>query len=404
MPDFFTPSALLDAFSLFCLVGWSAMFLRAAYMKRAIPALDAIKPLDAATPKPLVSIVVPACNEAAKIRASLQSLLRQDYPRFELIVINDRSTDETGDIINDLAKQDARIKAIHVTVLPSGWLGKNHANQKGVEASSGEYILFTDADILFAPDTLSKTVAYAETQRAKHIVIYPKMLAEHILEEAFIALFALLFTWKFSPTGAKNPNNQSAYIGVGAFNFIKRDLYEAFGGHRMLKSEVADDVMLGYYVKRQREGTHVLGGDSMVSVRWRNGLWDSVRGIERSAFPGVNFSWGWVLIGIAGTLGGLVAPYWLPMLPNGFAQACGGVSIGLIFLVYALRRPALKALAYTALHPLMSLLFLYGFLKSAIGITLRGGVEWRGTFYSIDVLRNHAPTGNVSATTESRTA
>ncbi len=377
--------SLLHAFSLFCVGGWLMMCARAVMLNVWIPKLAT-----APTPNafPLVSVIVPAKNESKKIRASLQSLLAQDYPNLEIIAINDRSDDETGEIIDELAKQDARLKVIHITELPTGWLGKNHANQRGVAEANGEYVLFTDADILFAPSTISKTVGYAQKHKAKHIVVYPKMLSENIFEESFLALFGMLFVWKFNPMGARNPKNKRAYIGVGAFNFIERALYEAIGGHYPLKAEIADDVKLGYFVKQRGEATHVVEGRDFVQVRWREGLWDSIKGIERSAFAGVNFSWTWVWIGVFGTLFGLLAPYWLWLLDDEMARLCAVSSLGLIYIGYAVGKKSFsRAGVITLLHPIMSVLFLYALVKSAVMVSFRGGVEWRGTFYPSEVLK-----------------
>ncbi|MFQ3599107.1 MAG: glycosyltransferase family 2 protein [Chloroherpetonaceae bacterium] len=377
--------SLIHLFSLFCVGGWLMMLVRAVLLHNWIPKLAA-----APSPQtfPLVSVIVPAKNESKKIHQSLRSLLLQDYPNLEIIVINDRSDDETGDIINRLAKEDARLKPIHIAELPHGWLGKNHANQRGFEQASGEYLLFTDADILFAPETVSKTVGYAQKHKARHIVVYPKMLSENIFEESFLALFGMLFVWKFNPIGARNPKNKRAYIGVGAFNFIERALYKAIGEHVPLKAEIADDVKLGYFVKQQNEATHVVEGRNFVQVRWREGLWDSIKGIERSAFAGVNFSWAWIWIGVFGTLFGLIAPYWLWLLNDKFATLCALLSLGFIYLGYAVGKGSLwRALFVTMLHPVMSVLFLYALVKSALLVSVKGGVEWRGTFYATEVLK-----------------
>lgn len=382
MLDVFSP---IHLFSLFCVGGWLMMLLRAVLLRYWIPKL-ALAPQPQIFPR--VSVIVPAKNESKKIHDSLRSLLAQDYPNLELIVINDRSDDETGEIINSLAKEDARLKVIHITELPHGWLGKNHANQRGAELASGDYLLFTDADILFAPEALSKTIGYAQTHKARHIVVYPKMLSENIFEESFLALFGMLFVWKFNPVGARNPKNKRAYIGVGAFNFIERTLYKAIGEHLPLKAEIADDVKLGYFVKQQGEATHVVEGRNFVQVRWREGLWDSMKGIERSAFAGVNFSWLWVWIGVFGTLFGLIAPYWLWLLNDDFATLSALLSIGFIYFGYAVGKGSLwRATFVTVLHPIMSILFLYALVKSALLVSVRGGVEWRGTFYATEVLK-----------------
>jgi glycosyltransferase involved in cell wall biosynthesis len=375
--------------------GWIGFWIRTLIMRRHMPNLMHFVPQSQAFPR--ISVIVPARNEAAKLQDALCTLLSQHYPNFEIIAINDRSTDRTGEILDALAQTHACLKVIHVQELPEGWLGKNYANYLGYQHSSGEYLLFTDADIFFHPETLVRTVTYALRERAKHVVAYPKMLTSSAMEEAFIALFGFLFTWKFSPSGARNPKNRNAYIGVGAFNFIERSLYERIGTHLHLRANVDDDVKLGYWVKQHAEATHVVRGADLLSVRWRDGLWDSIKGIERSAFPGINFSWLWVGIGIVGTLFGLIAPYWLLFMQSITITLCASGSIGMIFLIYfTLTRNSLCALRITFLHPAASLLFLYALISSAVKITWQGGVEWRGTFYPIALLKKKSSPNTAS--------
>ncbi len=387
--DDFSFSALSfwDAFAAVNFAAWIGFWIRAVLMRQQMPSLaDAPLPLSPHLPR--VSVIVPARNEDAKLHDALSTLLAQTYPNLEIIAINDRSTDRTGEILDALAQKYPQLRVIHVEKLPDGWLGKNYANQLGFEHATGEYLLFTDADIFFHPETLARTVGYAMQTGVKHLVAYPKMLTGSAMEEAFIALFGFLFTWKFSPSGARDAKNRKAYIGVGAFNFIERQLYEKIGTHKRLRTNVDDDVKLGYWVKQFGEATHVVRGSDWLSVRWREGLWDSVRGIERSAFPGINFSWLWVGIGIVGTLFGLIAPYWLFFLESSFTKCCALGAIAMIFLIYFTLRPnVLGTLRVTILHPLASLLFLYALISSAVKITLRGGVEWRGTFYPIALLK-----------------
>ncbi len=387
----FADFSVICAFSLFCVGGWFLFFVRTLVLNVWMPKLA-----DAPMPNafPLVSVIVPARNESRTLHATLCSLLTQDYSNLELIVINDRSNDATGAILDELAKQDARIKPLHITALPTGWLGKNYANYCGAAQARGEYILFTDADILFAPQTLSKTVGYALAHKARHIVVYPNMLSGNMFEESLLALFGMLFAWKFDPIGARNPQNKRAYIGVGAFNFLERSLYDAIGGHYRLKTELADDVKLGYLVKQHGASTHVLEGRTFVQVRWRDGLWDSIKGIERSAFAGVNFSWVWIWVGIFGTVFGLIAPYWLWLFNDSVARLSALTSLGLIYLGYAVSKQSFwRAGFITLLHPIMSVLFLYALIQSAVMVSFKGGVEWRGTFYPSAMLKSSsAPT------------
>lgn len=386
----------LDLFSFVCVAGWLAMLIRVQFISSENVRLSAIQPLQSAV-FPRVSVLVPACNEAAKVEPAMRSLLAQDYPNCRIIAINDRSTDDTPEILNRLASEFLdKLTVLHIRDLPAGWLGKNHANQKGYEliqstkvlGRESDFILFTDADVVFGREVISKAVSYAIEKQVQHLVVYPKMLTENVFEESFIALFAMLFMWKFNPRGARNPKNKRDYIGVGAFNFISRRLYERIGTHEVLKGEVGDDVMLGYYVKQQNEATHVLNSEGEVRVRWREGLRDSLRAVVRSAFPGINFSWTWVGIAVVGTLGGLLAPYWLLLTGGNIERSCAAISLVILLGCYILiGKSFVKAVMCVVLHPVMAMLFLYALVRSAVQITWQGGVEWRGTFYPVSVLR-----------------
>lgn len=196
--DDFSFSALSfwDAFAAVNFAAWIGFWIRAVLMRQQMPSLaDAPLPLSPHLPR--VSVIVPARNEDAKLHDALSTLLAQTYPNLEIIAINDRSTDRTGEILDALAQKYPQLRVIHVEKLPDGWLGKNYANQLGFEHATGEYLLFTDADIFFHPETLARTVGYAMQTGVKHLVAYPKMLTSSAMEEAFIALFGFLFTWKF---------------------------------------------------------------------------------------------------------------------------------------------------------------------------------------------------------------
>jgi cellulose synthase/poly-beta-1,6-N-acetylglucosamine synthase-like glycosyltransferase len=165
-------------------------FLRLARHAGSIPPLpDATLP-HAATDWPHVSIIVPARNEEQGVRAAVESLLRQDYPALELVVVNDRSTDRTSAILAALAEEHpGRLRVVMVTELPAGWLGKNHALLLGARQSSGAWLLFTDADVVFDPTCLRRAVAYAEAQGLDHLTMSPRLLAHGYWLNAFVNFF-----------------------------------------------------------------------------------------------------------------------------------------------------------------------------------------------------------------------
>ena len=207
-------------------------------------------------PWPTLSIVAPARNEARGIEAAVQSLLRLDYPGLEIVIVNDRSTDDTGAILDRLKRDheslrglqdDIRLKhaaisnveigsiarvdagyvganttltIVDVAELPAGWLGKNYAMQVGAAGAAGELLLFTDADIVFEPTTLRRAVAYMEAQRVDHLAAIPDVRVPGVALKAFIAAFSVFFSMYARPWQARNPRSR-AHIGVGAFNLIR---------------------------------------------------------------------------------------------------------------------------------------------------------------------------------------
>ena len=228
---------------------------------------------------PKVSIIVPALNEEETIVESLTRLLNLDYPNYEVIAVNDRSTDRTGarmDAVAALPEAHGRLQVIHVTELPSGWLGKVNAMQRAADSSSGDWLLFTDADILFRPDTLKRALLYIESEPADHLVLLPYLVMKTIGERMMIAFFQTMFVFGHRPWKVADPKAMD-HIGVGAFNLIRRSVYSAIGGHHRLCMEVVDDMKLGKLVKqagfRQR---NVFGIDplaeassrGLISLRW----------------------------------------------------------------------------------------------------------------------------------------
>jgi cellulose synthase/poly-beta-1,6-N-acetylglucosamine synthase-like glycosyltransferase len=199
------------------------------------------------TRHPKVSIIVPARNEEASIAASLSQLLNLEYDSYEVIAVNDRSDDGTGEIMEHVASGSgahARLKVVHIDELPHGWLGKAHAMWTAGKAASGEWLLFTDADVLFRPDSLRRAIAYAEAERADHLVVFPWMIMKTAGEKMMIAFFQTLFIFGHRPWKVADPKTKD-HMGVGAFNMVRREVYEAIGSYHALRFEVIDDMTLG---------------------------------------------------------------------------------------------------------------------------------------------------------------
>lgn len=333
---------------------------------------------------PRVSVVVPARDEGHKIEVGLKSLLASEYPNFEIIAIDDRSRDETGPIMDRLAGQHLRV--IHITDLPEGWLGKNHVLQVGAQQSTGEWLLFSDGDVVHDPLTLRRAVRFAVAHGIDHLPLFPDIEAGGLLEAAFVACFGLIFAAGTQPylIPTRWPR---AYCGVGAYNLVRRSALERAGGFEPIKLDILDDVKLGKMLKRTGSRGSVLRAGDGLSIRWQSGAWACVTGLEKNAFASANYSV-WQLLWICGATslvfcGPAVGAVFAGEARMGFVAAAV-----LSHLLYGLNA-WLFGHSFWLFPMLMpsGMAFVFAFLRSG-WITLRqGGVRWRDTFYSLEVLR-----------------
>src|SRR5438445_1296629 len=222
---------------------WLTHGLRVAYGAIRLPWLKGFSPaVDADSPR--ISLIFAARDEEEKLPAALATLMEIDYPNLEIIAVDDRSKDATGRILDDFAAAHPRLRVVHITQLPAGWLGKPHALQKAYETSTGEWLLFTDADVRFKPDVLRRAVALAKQRNLDHLTLFGEIEMAGFWEKVLLTFFGMAFNIAIDPYRVANPHSR-AYIGVGAFQLLKRAAYEASGTHRRLAMEVVDDMKLG---------------------------------------------------------------------------------------------------------------------------------------------------------------
>ena len=338
---------------------------------------------------PRVSIVVPACNEAADIEATLTRLLALDYDNYEIIAVDDRSTDETGEIMERIAATAPRdrLKIIRITELPAGWMGKPHAMWSAAKQASGDWLLFTDADVLFKPDALRRALAYAHTERADHLVLFPRMVMKHPGERMMIAFFQTLFVFGHRPWKVADPKTKD-HIGVGAFNMIRRPVYEALGTYQALRFDVLDDMKLGKVVKNAGYAQRNVFGADLISIRWAKGAWGVVDNLTKNFFAIMSFQWPRALAGCFALAFVNFIPFVGIWLAHGWARLGYGVALFSMFSIYVgMSRKSDIPPYYFVLHPISTALFVYTMLRSTFLTLGRGGVVWRGTFYPLEELR-----------------
>jgi glycosyltransferase involved in cell wall biosynthesis len=337
---------------------------------------------------PRASIIVPARNEEHTIRPAMQSLMQCDYPQVEVIAVNDRSTDGTGEIVDEIAtNHPGMLKVVHVTELPQGWLGKTHAMYSGVQRAQGEWILFTDADVSMTPDILRRAIAYAERTKADHLVVMPTMLTHSWGERMMIALFQALFIFAQRPWKVRDPQARD-FIGVGAFNLIRRTAYEGVGGYEKLRLAVVDDMKLGEMVKKCGYASDCAFAQDMVQIHWASGAFGMVHNLVKNFFAAMRYNVAIVFAGVLGMLAIYLGPWIGAFVTTGWAKTGYLISLLCILCVYIgmSKRSGVNPL-YFLLQPVAAILLAYSMLLSAFLAIWRGGVVWRGTKYSLKELR-----------------
>jgi cellulose synthase/poly-beta-1,6-N-acetylglucosamine synthase-like glycosyltransferase len=338
---------------------------------------------------PRVSIIVAARNEERNVEAGARSLLGLDYPDLQITVVNDRSTDQTGAILMRIATEDPRLNVVHVTDLPAGWLGKNHAMQRGADGSNGDWLLFTDADVVFEPTALRRGIVYAEEHRLDHLAVTPMVDSPSLWLRAFIPVFSMCFVVYLKAWWVRNPRS-SAHAGIGAFNLVRKSAYEAVGGHSRLPLRPDDDIKLGKILKEAGFRQDLAVGRGLLWVEWYRTFWELVRGLEKNAFAGVDYK-PWMTLGAA-VLMILVflVPFAAPFFTSWPANAMFAAAAG-IFVAFAVR-----ACLQNAQPPWLGLLFPIGIiafmliqLRTMVLNLAQGGIYWRDTFYSLEELRRN---------------
>jgi glycosyltransferase involved in cell wall biosynthesis len=337
---------------------------------------------------PKVAIIVPARNEQDSIAQALQRLLALDYGDYQVIAINDRSTDRTGEIMDSVVSEaQGRLKVVHIRELPPGWMGKAHAMWTAAKQTDADWLLFTDADVMFRPDCLRRAIAYAETERADHVVLLPRVIMKRPGEKMMVGFFQLLFVFGHRPWKCADPKAKD-HMGVGAFNLVRRTVYEAVGTYERLRFEVVDDMKLGKVIKNAGFRQRVVLGDNLIEIRWAHGARGVVNNLTKNFFAVMSFQ-AWRAIGGSIVVAILnFSPFCGVLFAPGLTRVPYGIALGSMFGLYAgiWRRDDIPPW-YFLLHPVSTALFIYTILRSMCVTLWNGGVEWRGTFYPLDELR-----------------
>ena len=384
---------------LLALAYWVFQVLCVVWSVRYVPRLEQLSPREPEHWAKL-SLIIPACNEADTIEAATRTRLASDYPNLEVILIDDRSNDGTGEIIDRLAREDARVHAVHIGELPDGWLGKVNALHQGVQVAAGEWLLFTDADIHVTPDTLRRAVAHCVQESIDFLALIPHMWRGTFPFDCTLAVFVRAFCMAGRIWAVPNPDSTAA-IGVGAFNLVRRAAFERTPGFERLRLTVVDDLGLGQMMKDSRARCCVLNASRGIGLLFYGTWWKAARGTEKSVLIPYQFSYlrlvlanlaiplgEWSPVGLLVAGGSLWSAqtfsYWVaPTL-----LAAGAVCLGLALFAslrinHWLRRPLLPA----ACFPFGVVLAVIATARAAILAAWRGGHMWRGVVYPTSALK-----------------
>ncbi|MCU1240485.1 MAG: hypothetical protein JWO71_1211 [Candidatus Acidoferrum typicum] len=365
---------------------WVFHGLRVAYGALHLPFIKDFAPAsDADCPR--ISLIFAARDEEEKLPAAIATLANIDYPRLEIIAVNDRSEDSTGRILNEFARRHERARVEHVETLPAGWLGKTHALQKGYERSTGEWLLFTDADVRFAPAALRRAVTLVKQRNLDHLTLFGDVEMVGFWEKVLITFFGMAFHIATDPHRVSDPGSWT-YVGVGAFQLLKRSAYEAAGTHRGLAMEVVDDMKLGKIVKQAGFRSSVSLAQDEVVIRWHAGLGNLVRGVTKNFFAALGYNVGLVLVAAIAMVLTDVVPFVAMFIGHGWIRVLAVISV-VIAVGFHLGVNIVMRVSplYALTHPIGAVLFCYMLLRSTVVTLWRGGVTWRDTFYPLEELK-----------------
>ncbi|MDQ6891840.1 MAG: glycosyltransferase [Acidobacteriota bacterium] len=374
---------MLHALLWICVAYSACALLMMVVNSAALPVLSREAP--AGADAPFLSIVVPARNEARSVEAAMRSLLAQEYPRFEVIAVEDRSADRTGEILRTLAAADSRLTVVAGVEPPPGWLGKPHALWQGAGRARGELFLFVDADVRYHPQAAAQAVGFLDRTRADLVAFFPRLETEGFWEPVLMANLAC--TIYFGPGFLANLDRPRwLAVGSGAGNLVRRTVYEAVGGHETLRASVIDDVRLAVEAKRAGFRVRALVATDRIAVRMYHGFREVCDGFTKNTAFALGGWMGafilfltllWILVSVGPPAVALAAAFGAPVPARDAALAA--VSWGVLVAARAALALATKEPIWAALtQPLMSVVWAGILLRSIYHRFVLRSVAWRG--------------------------
>lgn len=363
-----------------------------------------VQPAPPPSEAPLISVCVPARNEERNIRDCVESILAQDYPNFEVIILDDRSTDGTPEILHQLAaqivatslRQDDQLKIIRGADLPGGWAGKPHALFQASSAARGEWLCFVDADTFLSPNTLSSCYAKAIETEADMFTIMTFQILGSFWEKAVMPIVMTALSVGFSPRKVNDPNSRDA-IANGQFILIKGAVYDAIGGHERVKDQIVEDKAIAQQAKWNGYRLIVANGYAVARTRMYTSLPEMWEGWTKNIYLGLSDRPSLTLLGAFGAFLALIAALVLPLWPlfglvwylqGGSWLALTVIAKSLILwamVIYARARVATGMGIppwYALTLPLGAAVFAAMMFTSTWRVLSGKGVIWKGRMYT----------------------
>lgn len=373
-------------YSLLCFFINLVIILYVNWGIRQLKDLREVAPLEK-SPAPKVSIIIPACNEAKTIAPALDSVMSLSYPELEILVVNDRSTDNTGAVLSELEKKHPALQVLTIKNLPAGWLGKSHALHSAAMRAKGDFLLFTDADILFERSTLDRAMSYVLAHQLDHLsLLFKNVGSGGLLNTAiFEGMIGLLFLFK--PWKVKIPASRH-YMGIGAFNLIQTAAYKKIGGHQRIAMHPIDDIMLGKIIKQEGFSQDCLMGHEFIQVKWYGSIGEFINGVMKNLFALYRFNPALVALSIFFLLGLQAFPIFAMFFTDGIIQTSfiGAVAVRIIANGRGFIRIGLPC-RYALWSLITPFLSTYISIRAVIATYRNNGITWRGTHYPLSELK-----------------
>lgn len=364
-------------------LAWAIPFAGIVPLAKRSPDLARVPPVDGIP----VSIIIPARNESAIIETVVHSILASTYTTFELIVVDDRSTDDTAAKVLAIAATDPRLRLLPGAELPAGWLGKPWACHQGALAATGRYLLFTDADTEHEAALLSHAIGAMERDAPDLLTLITHQRCVTFWERIIMPQIWVPLGFRYPPSRVNRATKPHQLVANGQFILVRRSAYDALGGHEAVRGEVVEDLALAQTFLRGGKRLQLMFGDTLIATRMYRTLGELIEGWSKNLYLGTRQSAGnrplWRALAPWSLIGALL--FWLlpfAALAGGVATAAAQLAIGISLLFWMMISFGMQIpIRYALGYPLGAVMAIWVTLRS-----IRRGarrVEWRGRTYQV---------------------